>query len=182
MATFRYTVPVCESEWESRSLAELVAVLIHRYRRPTRQRIEAIASVLPRILSSNPQPREAYGRVANVFRSLGELIDTHERLEDRILCPALVRMEHDPASTNQSVREALCQKIAADVKADHNLLRRESVALRHAVIEIKGSSVSIDEAVLALNLDMLVLLLNERLDLEDRYLWPRALVLLQREL
>ena len=70
-------------------------------------------------------------------------------------------MEHDPASTDQSVREALCQKIA-DVKADHNLLRRLSVALRHAVIEIKGSVVSIDEAVLALNMDMLVLLLNER--------------------
>jgi hemerythrin-like domain-containing protein len=119
--------------------------------------------------------------VATAFTSLCELIDAHERLEDRILCPAIVKAEHDPTSMNQSVRDALCQKIV-DVNARHNALRRVSLELRHAVIEIKGEPVSMDEAVLALNLDMLVLLLNERLDLEDRYLWPRALVLLQRNL
>jgi hypothetical protein len=62
------------------------------------------------------------------------------------------------------------------------VLRRVSLELRRAVIEIKREPVSMDEALLALNLDMLVLLLNERLDLEDRYLWPRALALLQRNL
>jgi hypothetical protein len=178
MSNFKYTMPVCEGEWESRSLAEFVAYLTHQYPERTRQRIEAIASVLPRILSSTPQPRDAYHRVATAFRSLCELIDTHEQL-DRILCPAIVKAEHDPRSTNRSVRDALCQKIV-DVNAGQNVLRRVSLELRRAVIEIKREPVSMDEALLALNLDMLVLLLNERLDLEDRYLWPRAFALLQR--
>ena len=77
MSKFRYTVPVCEREWESRSLAELVELLTHRYRKGTRQRIDAIATVLPRILSSTRERREAYGRLATVFTSLSELIDTH---------------------------------------------------------------------------------------------------------
>jgi iron-sulfur cluster repair protein YtfE (RIC family) len=181
MSKLRYTVPICEREWESRSLAELVELLTHRYRKPTRQRIEAIATVLPRILSSTRERRDAYGRLATAFTSLSELIDAHERLKHRILWPAIVRVERDPTSMNQSVCEALLQQIAG-LEPEHNRLRRVSVDLRHAVIEIKGSPASMDEAVLALNLEMLVLLLNERLDLEDRYLWPRVLVLLGREL
>ena len=177
MCNVKYSVPPCEREWESRSLAELVAYVTHRYRQPTRQRIDAVASALPRVVSSTPQPREAYDRVETVFTSLREAIETHVWLVDGILCPAIVASEHDPASTNQSVREALCRKIG-DVDAARDALRRLSVTLRQAVIEIKGASVSMDEAVLAVNLDMLVLLLNERLDLEDRCLWPRALVLL----
>src|SRR5918993_1039442 len=131
MGKLRYTVPVCKREWESRSLAELVALVTHRFRRPTRQRIEAIASVLPRILSSAREPREAYGRLGTVFASLSELIDSHERLEDRILWPAIVKVERDPTSTNQRFCEALRQKIAeADI--EHVALRCLSVALRHA--------------------------------------------------
>jgi iron-sulfur cluster repair protein YtfE (RIC family) len=181
MGNLRYTVPVCEREWESRSLAELVALLTHRYRKPTRHRIEAIAAALPGLLSPAPERREAHGRLASVFTSLSELIDAHERLEHRILWPAIVNVERDPTSTGQGVRAALLQKIA-DVDIEHNLLRRLSSALRHAVIDMKAAPVCMDEAVLALNLDMLVLLLNEQLDLEDRYLWRRAVALLQRDL
>ena len=46
--------------------------------------------------------------------------------------------------------------------------------------DVAGSPELVDEAVLASDLDLLALLLDEQLDLEERCLWPRALILLQQ--
>jgi hypothetical protein len=182
MAKFTYWAPVpCESEWASRSLTELVACLIHRYRQPTQRRIETITSTLARVLPSTPQRREAYDRLAIVFTSLCEAIETHAWLVDHVLGPALAKMEHDPASTSPSDREDLRQTIVYG-EDERTCLRRESVALGYAVLDIAGAPVPVNEAVLAVELDMLVLLVNEQLDLEDRCLWPRALDLTHWEM
>jgi hypothetical protein len=57
---------------------------------------------------------------------------------------------------------------------EHKWLRRVSGEFGEAVAEVTSSRVPADEALLALHLNMLVLLLMEQLELEDRCLWPRA--------
>src|SRR4029453_18229596 len=88
MANFTYWAPVpCESEWASRSLAALVAYLTERYRQPTQRPKRATPSTLAQIVPSTPQRRDAYDRLAIVFTSLCEAIETHAWLVDHILGP-----------------------------------------------------------------------------------------------
>ena len=181
MTKFTYWTPVpCEIEWASRSLAELVTHLTERYHQPTQRRIQTIASTLAQIVPSTPQRRDAYDRLAIVFTSLCEAIETHAWLVDHILGPVLARVEDDVVSASTCDREALRQTIAY-AEDERTCLRRESVALGYAVLDIAGSPVAVNEAIVALELDMLVLLVNEQLDLEDRCLWPRALGLTHRK-
>jgi hypothetical protein len=77
---------------DDRSLAELVVYLTRRYRQPT-QRMEAIAAVLPDFVPSCLQRRAAFHRLASVFTSLCEAMETHVWLVDQILSPAIVRVE-----------------------------------------------------------------------------------------
>jgi iron-sulfur cluster repair protein YtfE (RIC family) len=93
MMKFNYWMPSpCEDEWASRSLAELVVYLTRRYRQPT-QRMEAIAAVLPDFVPSCLQRRAAFHRLASVFTSLCEAMETHVWLVDQILSPAIIRVE-----------------------------------------------------------------------------------------
>jgi hypothetical protein len=77
---------------DDRSLAELVVYLTRRYRQPT-QRMEAIAAVLPDFVPSCLQRRAAFHRLASVFTSLCEAMETHVWLVDQILSPAIIRAQ-----------------------------------------------------------------------------------------
>jgi iron-sulfur cluster repair protein YtfE (RIC family) len=181
MRKFTYPAPFpCEVEWTSRSLEALAAHLNQRYRQPTRRRLEAIQSRLQEITPSGHARRAAHKRLAEAFSSLAETLDEHVWLEDEILCPAIVGVEHDPDSSDVGARKALCQLITT-VKDEHRRLRRMVDALGHAIGEVTGLPLPVDEAELASDLEMLAMLLHEQVDLEDRCLWPRALALLQRQ-
>ncbi len=63
---------------------------------------------------------------------------------------------------------------------EHSRLRSIAAELWRAATDVAGSPELVDEAVLDSDLDLLALLLDEQLDLEERCLWPRALILLQQ--
>ena len=182
MSKFSYPAQLpCETEWASRSLTELVTHLDQRYRQPTHKRIETIRTLLPQIMPSCDQRREDYHRLATIFTSLCETVEEQVLLKDHILYPAIVKLERGLSSTDQSALDALCEMIMT-LDDEHKRLRCIADALGRSVADVTGSPVPVDEAVLASDLDMLALLLYEQLNLEDRCLWPRALILLQRQL
>jgi iron-sulfur cluster repair protein YtfE (RIC family) len=168
----------CETEWTSRSLTDLVSHLNERYRRPTERRIEAIRGLLSQIGPSGHQRCEGYHRLAKIFCSLCETIEEHVWLKDHILGPAVVNVERG-LRLDPGARDALCEMIMT-LGDEHSRLRSIAASLWRAATDVAGSPVPVDEAVLASDLDLLALLLDEQLNLEDRCLWPRALILLQR--
>ncbi len=179
MSKLSYPVPFpCETEWTSRCLSDLVSHLNERYRQPTHRRIEAIRSLLSQIGPSDHERREGYHRLRKIFSSLCDTIDEHVWLKDHILCPAIVKVECGLAP-DQSTRDALCEMIMT-LEDEHSRLRSIAAEVWRAATDVAGSPELVDEAVLDSDLDLLALLLDEQLDLEERCLWPRALILLQQ--
>jgi iron-sulfur cluster repair protein YtfE (RIC family) len=169
----------CEPEWSSRSLTELVAFLSQRYRRVIQERIDAVASLLQEIRLSDQERFTAYQHVAAVFRSLREAITEHVWLEDEILCPAIVKVEYDLASTHEGAREAFNEMILT-VHNEHRHLRRMIDGIGQALAVITRSPGVPEEEVLPSELAELGKLLDEQLALEERCLWPRAVLLFQQ--
>jgi iron-sulfur cluster repair protein YtfE (RIC family) len=169
----------CEGEWTSKSLTELVAHLSQRYRQPLQQRLESIRSLLRQGGPFDDETRQAdYDRLANSFERLRGTLDEHVWLEDEVLCPAVARVEYCVGASDPRAREALCMLVMT-VADEHRLVRTRIDDLERALVPLLGCRLSHQEALLVADLEMLELLLNEQMELEDRCLWPRALVLLQ---
>jgi iron-sulfur cluster repair protein YtfE (RIC family) len=169
----------CEDEWTSKSLTELVAHLSQRYRQPLQQRLESIRSLLRQDEPTDDDARRAgYDQLASSFERLRGALDEHTWLEDEVLCPAVAKVEYSVGASDPRAREALSMLVMT-VADEHRLIRTRIVELERALITVVGCRLSHREALLVGDLEMLERLLNEQMNLEDRCLWPRVLVLLQ---
>jgi iron-sulfur cluster repair protein YtfE (RIC family) len=180
MHTYSYpTRTPCETEWSSKSLTELVAYLNQHYRRPLKQRLESIRSLLGQEASFEDDGQRAdYERLANSFERLRGTLDEHAWLEDEVLCPAVARVEYCIGASDPRAREALCMLVTT-VADEHRLIRTRIDELERVLGAVCRCTLSQQEALLVADLEMLELLLSEQIELEDRCLWPRALTLLQ---
>lgn len=180
MRSYSYPAPgPCDAEWSSRSLTELVAHLNLRYRQPLRRRLESIRSLLRQGGPLDDEARRAdYEHLANSFERLRGTLDEHVWLEDEVLCPAVARVEYSIGAADPRAREALCMLVTT-VADEHHLIRARIDELERALAAMLGCRLSNPEAILVADLEMLQLLLHEQINIEDRCLWPRVLVLLQ---
>ena len=178
--SFSYPAPVpCETEWRSKSLTELVAHLSLCYRQPLRHRLESIRSLLRQGGPFDDEARRAgYERLANTFERLRGTLDEHVWLEDEVFCPAVARVEYSVRPADPRAREALCMLVMT-VADEHRLIRSRIDELERALAPMLQCPLSQPEALLVADLEMLQLLLHEQINLEDRCLWPRVMVLLQ---
>ncbi len=169
----------CEPEWASKSLTELVAHLSQRYRRPLQERLESIRATLAQgDLFDDDDRRGDRDGLANSFERLRAVLDEHAWLEEEVLCPAVARVEYCVGAADPRAHEALSMLVMT-VADEHGLIQRRIDELERALDALLAGPMSQREALLIADLEMLDLLLNEQLNLEDRCLWPRVLVLLQ---
>ena len=106
------------------------------------------------------------------------MLDEHDWVEEEVLCPAVARVEYCVGASDPRAHEALSMLVMT-VADEHRLIRRRIDEFERALDAVLGRPMSQHEALLIADLEMLDLLLNEQLNLEDRCLWPRVLVLLR---
>ena len=169
----------CETEWASKSLTELVAHLSQRYRRPLRERLESIRSTLAQGGLFNDEARRAdYDHLASSFERLRAVLTSTTGSKRRCCVP---RWRGSSTASARQTRgpTRLLSMLVMTVADEHRLIQRRIDEFERALDAVLGRPMSPHEALLIADLEMLDLLLNEQLNLEDRCLWPRVLVLLR---
>jgi iron-sulfur cluster repair protein YtfE (RIC family) len=165
----------CPSEWRSRSLARLVAHLSDRYRTPTELCLDALNDLFfrPRWIGKPSEP--VYERAIEAFTTLEQQVRAHMALEDNLLIPLVLAIEHpELVSVRRSRME--CEELVRNTLADHRHIRRSVDELERAARPLATLQLfPPQEQMLVLdNVATLALLLREQIALEDSCLWPRA--------
>jgi hypothetical protein len=145
----------------------------------TEQRLELISDML----LSQPMWAEevcdaAYDRLLDVLSRLGQQVHIHMLLEDSVLLPLVVGIEHPEVLTIGRSRAEI-EHLVARVADEHRRIRRLVDELHQAVVPIISFSLLHPQKSVLLvgHVATLALLLREQLTLEDSCLWPRALEL-----
>ena len=165
----------CPTEWRSRSLARLVAHLGDRYRTPTELCLDALNDLFfrPRWVG---QPSELiYERAIEAFTTLEQRVRAHMALEDNLLIPLVLAIEHpELVSVRRSRME--CEELVRNTLADHRHIGRSVDELERAARPLATLQLfPPQEQMLVLDdVATLALLLREQIALEDSCLWPRA--------
>ena len=168
----------CPTEWRSRSLARLVAHLGDRYRTPTELCLDALNDLFfrPRWVG---QPSELiYERAIEAFTTLEQRVRAHMALEDNLLIPLVLAIEH-PELVSVRRSRAECVELVTKALDEHQQIERSIDELEGGIQRLgKVALFQPQEQRLVLDdVTTLALLLREQIALEDRCLWPRAMEL-----
>jgi iron-sulfur cluster repair protein YtfE (RIC family) len=168
----------CPSEWRSRSLARLVAHLSDRYRSPTELCLDALNDLFFRPRWSGKPGEPVYERAIEAFTTVEQLVRAHMALEDNLLIPLVLAIEHPELVSVRRLRVE-CEELVAKALDDHQRIERSIDMLERriqplvmvALFQPQEQRLVLDDVA------TLALLLREQMALEDKCLWPRAIEL-----
>ena len=170
-----------ETEWISRTLTELIAHIGERYRRATERRLDAVGLALSEA-SAPPGPLEsALTCLRETFIALDEQVGAHMKIEFDLLFPTIIALEHPQVlAVRQSA--AFVGRLTTQVSRDHARIRGLLDTLDGAIGPSLAHSLVQSPHLVMLIADVttLTMQLRQQLELEDRYLWPRAGELFQQ--
>ena len=164
-----------DREWISRTLTELIAHIGERYRRETEHRLDAVGMALAEASAPDGPLDGALTRLREAFVALDEQVGAHTKVEFDLLFPTIIALEHPHVL---AVRQpaALVERLATQVTQDHARIRALLDTIDSTIGPSLAHSLTQSPALVMLiaHLMTLTLQLRQQLELEDRYLWPRA--------
>jgi iron-sulfur cluster repair protein YtfE (RIC family) len=168
----------CPSEWQSRSLARLVAHLSEQYRTPAELCLDALSDLFfrPRWIGKPSEP--IYEGAIEAFTTVEQLVRAHMALEDNLLIPLVLAIEHPELVSVRRLRGE-CEELVAKALDDHQRIERSIEMLERGIRPLVMVALfqPQEQRLVLDDVATLALLLREQIALEDKCLWPRAMEL-----
>jgi regulator of cell morphogenesis and NO signaling len=172
----------CDSEWVLRPVSALAAHISAIYHARTRRELPVViqqAAVLERMCRDD---RAFHLRGLSVLlANLRDEVETHTFTEDDLLFPVLTARDH-PAVLSTTISDDALVRLVGSLADDHTRIRRAIERLREHLSDGDWIVAETPEwLMLHRRVDMLCADLTEELELEDRWLLPRALEMTTRK-
>ena len=168
----------CPGEWRSQSLARLVAHLSDRYRSPTELCLDALSDLFLRPRWTGKPSEPVYERGIEAFTTLEQQVRAHMALEDNLLIPLALALEH-PELVSVRRSRVECEELITKALDDHQRIERSIDMLERSIRPLVMVALfqPQEQRLVLDDVTTLALLLREQMALEDKCLWPRAMEL-----
>jgi iron-sulfur cluster repair protein YtfE (RIC family) len=177
----------CEPEWLARPLTDLIHHLTQNYKKPIALRLEAITATAnqTRLAAADVLGRMDHGsgafavRLSSLVTTLRLVLEAHAWSEADVLFPAANAIETYGRKSAPFKRDAL-DILMEGIVQEHDLLRELLGSLSRTMEECVTAGLSADLDIFLSDLEIVCFMIAEKLDLEDRCLWPRMKELFDR--
>jgi regulator of cell morphogenesis and NO signaling len=175
--TERYDETSASEEWQTASLAELIAHIVEKHHTFTRQELARLEALLAKVCGVHGQNHLELFRIQKQFQELSRDLEPHMLKEERVLFPYIIQMEEAaknnlmlPAPPFGTVRNPVRALMAEHDAAGDTLREMRGLSSDYTVPEDACISYqTLYGALAALEAD-----LHQHIHLENNILFPRA--------